>query len=484
MTIDNLPEDVLLEIFDAYRQDVELLSCYEETWNSRDGWFKLAHVCPRWRRLVHLSPTRLHVHLLFTPRRSSRATVLKRLPLFPILVDYRAASWTEREENLALAALSHRSRVRGIAFRTPCVGMAKAKLLRALCHPFPELESLEICPSIPHDGPLILPVMFLSGSAPHLRRLTLRQVAQRSLSPLLSFATGLVELTLIFHTEWGLPREASLLQNLQRMSCLRHLELNLIYRLGTMASDLPLTADHSPPIVAGDVVSLSKLTHLLFTGHRLYLQALVVGLAAPSLQYLDAKLFGQPHGSFPIPHLCKFICDSGCQFTAIHLVFSRSKLKFHAATDSQSIDDRPFKMIIPGPGSLEQMGQELSGPLSTVKELSIALNEPWFNELPRGPEQWRGFFYHVPQVKMVQVSSGKEALNVAHSFQLDGGEPAMDLLPALEQTKVDIRYLPDIASSRSDLYASIRVAFEPLITARNQVGCPIMLLITGVDGVR
>ena len=115
VTINDLSEDVLLEVFDAYRRNVELLTRYENIWNSRDGWFKLAHVCPRWRRLVLMSPTRLHLHLLFTPRRSSRVNMLKQLPPFPILVDYRAATtWTEQVEDLALAALRPRSRVRGI----------------------------------------------------------------------------------------------------------------------------------------------------------------------------------------------------------------------------------------------------------------------------------------------------------------------------------------------------------------------------------
>ena len=60
VAINNLSKDVLLEVFDAYRRNVELLTRYENIWNSRDGWFKLAHVCPRWRRLVLMSPTRLH----------------------------------------------------------------------------------------------------------------------------------------------------------------------------------------------------------------------------------------------------------------------------------------------------------------------------------------------------------------------------------------------------------------------------------------
>src|SRR6266702_1528757 len=146
VTIDNdkLPEDVLLEIFGAYRQLYELQPDYENVWNSRDGWFKLAHVCLHWRRVVLSSSSHLHVHLLFTPHRSPREPMLRCLPRFPILVDHRAGPWTEKEENLALAAIRHRNRVRGIALRRPYTEQHRAKLLRALSHHFPELESLEI----------------------------------------------------------------------------------------------------------------------------------------------------------------------------------------------------------------------------------------------------------------------------------------------------------------------------------------------------
>ena len=456
MTIDNLLEDVLLEIFDAYRHDMELLPRYENAWNSRDGWFKLSHVCPRWRRLVHLSPTRLHVHLLFTRCRSSRATVLKRLPPFPILVDYRITSWRKREENLALATLMHcTSRVRGITLRGSFMNMVK--LLAALDHPFPELESLEIL----GGGLLTLPAAFLSGSAPCLRRLTLQNVAPRCISPLLSFATGLIELSLTLHTEGVLPPEPSLLPNLQRMSRLRRLELILAY-YGITQSDPPL------PSCAGNVVPLSMLTHLIFRGHRLFLQALIVGLVAPSLQHLDAELSGRPHGGFPIPHLCKFICDplANCQFTAIRFVFSNLHLKFFAKTGPQSVGDPPFRIISRRPVLLEQMGQELSGPFSTVEELIITLDEPCY--IPSLTDQWHGLFYHVPQVKMVQLHA-KVALSAACSFQQGGQESAIDLLPALEQVKVLL------AGGCDDLNVSIYDAFEPLIAARQRAGRPIRL---------
>jgi hypothetical protein len=182
-----------LEIFDAYRQLYASEPRYEDIWNSRDGWFKLTHVCRNWRRLVHLSPSRLHVYLRFTPRRSSKAPLLKKLPPFPILVDFRHASWTKREVRLALAALEHHGRVREISLGTK-LSKEPTEVFEALSHPFPELESLEICFS--HIIYLTtLPTTFL-GSASCLRRLELQVFEQRYLSPLLSTIRGLVELLL------------------------------------------------------------------------------------------------------------------------------------------------------------------------------------------------------------------------------------------------------------------------------------------------
>ncbi|KAF8257658.1 hypothetical protein EI94DRAFT_1267481 [Lactarius quietus] len=170
ITIDKLSEDVLLEIFDAHRRLYELEPRYETVWNSRDGWFKLTHVCRSWRCLVHMSPTRLHVHLLFTPRRSSRVNMLKNLPQFPILVDYSVAGWTYREQSRALAAIRHRNRVRGITI------VDVGNILRAMSHPFPELENLKIVSRDGYYSELVLPATFLSGSAPCLRRLMLQDV--------------------------------------------------------------------------------------------------------------------------------------------------------------------------------------------------------------------------------------------------------------------------------------------------------------------
>ena len=473
-SINKLPDDVLLEVFDAYRLDLQRQPRYEYVWNSRDGWFKLAHVCLRWRLVVLSSSSRLHLHLLFTPWRPSKVHMLRRLPQFPVIVDYTASPWTEREENLAVAAIGTGSRVHRLALRRSYANMAK--LLRALDRPFPELESLEIFP-IHGRNPyslsplqLTLPPKFISTSAPRLTRLALRDVHPECLAPLLSSATGLIDLNLDIW--YSATPETSLLTDLKRMSCLHRLELRLTYR----NRDVSLDSGPPPPVgaLAGDIVSLSKLTHLIFGGHASHLEALVAGLAAPSLQHLEAGLIGQ-FSTFPIPHLCRFISEAECRFIAVRLDFSSQELKLSAETSSNLVRDQPFKLVIPGHSqavSLEEMGNRLSQPLSTVEELVVVLLVPW----PTPPfSQWHRFFSHIQQVKVVRVPSFL-ARRIARSLQ-DGQVPSLDLLPALEQIEVDMVMVPSFLSNGSDddSYATINDAFMPFIDARRRAGRPIRL---------
>ena len=464
-----LPEDVLLEIFDAYRQLYQLQPNYEQAWNGKDGWFKLAHVCLHWRRVLFLSSSRLHVHLLLTPHRPWNP-VLRCLPHFPIFFDYTTVSapplrWTDKEENLALAAISHRSRVRRIALQEPC----STRVLQALSHPFPELESLKLeFSTIYAFNPrrLVIPATLLSGSAPCLRQLTLRIVELEALLPLLSSATGLEELALTISVHSTIP-EASFVANLQRMSCLRRLELKLphSHRVTTLSPNPP------PPATAGDVVTLPRLTDFIFKGHGLYLQMLVVKLAAPSLQHLDIERWTRnTFDIFPTPQLSNFICHMECQFKVVHLDFLYWKVNFCAETCHKSDRAQPFRLNITRPFPWEQIVQILSEPLSTVEELIVGQEIPEFPQAGHQEDliQWRGFFSCIRQVKIVRVHH-LLALHVVLSLQLDDQEPDLDLLPALEQVEV---YAP-IRSNGKEEYVFIRDAFGPLIAARQQVGRPI-----------
>ena len=468
--------EILLEIFDTYRQLHGFQPNYKKAWNSRDGWFKLAHVCLHWRRVVFSSSSRLHVCLLFTPWRSSREPFLRDLPRFPILIDYRIELWdTEKEVNFELAVNGHhQSRVRGIAVRSPY----RPRVLETLSHPFPELESLEFesYGSYPYDPPpgLDLTATLLSGSAPSLRRLTLQEVELASLIPLLSSTTGLEELALKLWVTRGTHPEVLFIANLQRMSCLCRLEFKFEF-CGPI-----IAASPNPPLPASarDVVPLPRLTDFIFVGHSSYLEILATRLAAPSLRHLDAEYYGEDATS-PLPQLCKFINDSECHFKAIRLDLSSPGVTLSADTCSKFDHAEPaFRICIPLPIPWEDIGQMLSGPLSTVEELVIGWTFPAFRLVQHHNIPWHALFYHIPQVKLVKMLqvNFQVTLDVAHALQLDGQEPALDLLPSLEQVEVKLPTFI-LESTRSAAYVRIRDAFQPLISTRQQVGHPIKLSI-------
>ena len=53
VTIDVLPDDLLLEIFDLYREEEAHRSSIYTEW----GWTTLAHVCRRWQGIILASPS-------------------------------------------------------------------------------------------------------------------------------------------------------------------------------------------------------------------------------------------------------------------------------------------------------------------------------------------------------------------------------------------------------------------------------------------
>jgi hypothetical protein len=406
------------------------------------------------------------VHLLFAPRRSLKALLLRNLPTFPILIDYRLAKWTKRDVSRVLAALKLRGRVRGISLRTKSESYPDmAQIFSALSHA-PKLESLEIDPFHDHEY-VIFPDTFHLGSTSCLRRLKLRNVQPRCISPLLSTVTGLVELALNLKVLHNTLPEESLLADLKRMSCLRRLELRLTY--------LPwhhgiLSNSPRPPAFTGDIVPLPNLMQFVFTGPHIYLEALAVVLTAPSLQHLDTEVTDEPD-SFPLPQLCRFICNTDNQFNLVRLDLSTSQLRFTAETRSKSVYAQTFRIIVPRHIWSGEIGIRLSGPLATVEELVIV----WSTARDRRGIQWGGFFNHLPQVKVLQVP-WQLALGVAHSFQQDGQEPTMDLLPALEQVNMDMdmtQFLPP--SLRRNSQDQVTNAFKSLIAARKKVGRSIML---------
>jgi hypothetical protein len=105
---DELPGDVLLDIFDFY---TDTTSSSEQKVTDPEVWQTLVHVCRRWRSLVFRSPRRLNLRLIIctTEIRTRHPDRLDVWPALPLIVrgDMDLSSGTDK----IIAALEQSNRV-------------------------------------------------------------------------------------------------------------------------------------------------------------------------------------------------------------------------------------------------------------------------------------------------------------------------------------------------------------------------------------
>jgi hypothetical protein len=307
VTIDHLPGEVLLEIFDHY-----LGNFYGQTslrvWSNNNGWFKLAHVCHKWRCIVLASPRRLQVMLFFAESTPTRAAVLEcpSLAHLPIVVDYSRIVWNAGAQTRLISALRYPNRVVRITINGSCKNFDK--ICKALDLPLPALTSLELHNMKGNVEP-IRQASSLLTSIKSLLHLRLDNAELSSLLPLLSVTRALESLTLIVDALFWQREGTSLLTHLQRIPHLRDIQVS------TRSSFLENM--NKPPITT---VLLAELSHLYFYGQCAEIEWFVAGLTAPSLQRLHISVL-ESSRTLCIPHLSKFISVAGIDFFAARLSF-------------------------------------------------------------------------------------------------------------------------------------------------------------------
>jgi hypothetical protein len=285
MTIDILPDDVLLEIFD-------FLVVKSNRSKAENWWHTLVHVCRKWRNLIFGSPHRLNLRLVCSDRTLVRK-MLDVWPPLPIVI----LNFTRRKsggDNI-IAALERNDRVCQITLK---VNPQWEKVLDAMQKPFPALTRLVFSLNI--EIPLVVPDSFIGGSAPRLQVLHLERCPIPGLPKLLLSATDLVHLNL-----WRIPHSGYIspeamitcLSTLPRLEelCLKfqspQSRPNRESRLGRL---LPPTRSALPALIK-----------LQFAGVSEYLEDFVARIDSPILDSLDIKLFHQL--IFDTPQLIQFI---------------------------------------------------------------------------------------------------------------------------------------------------------------------------------
>lgn len=301
ITIENLPPEILEEIFRFYRQDAMALS-RGRPWE----WHRLTQVCQTWRSIILHPTNRLGLQLFCTNGTPVRKT-LHCWPDLPIVMRYGvfpgpnplAAGDVED----IVTALQQPGRLRTIQLTVTIPLLEKLatskqepKLVTLTQERFPELEHLELTTQT--EAELVLHDQFLGGAAPRLHTLRTTRIALPALPQLLLSATNLVSLQLEAIPSTGYIPPEYLIITLALMSRLQMLHVHFLSP--TSHSDPPKELPYSSP----EHANLRFLKHFEFHGDIEYLEQLSDGIIAPA-KYIYITYFNDLE--FDIPRLVEFL---------------------------------------------------------------------------------------------------------------------------------------------------------------------------------
>ena len=300
-----LDDDSLLNIFILYRpfllgeyQDVKIRIKGRVKWAGERWWYRLAHVCQRWRNLILGSASYLGLCLVCTYG-TPVADMLVHSPPFPLVIDYQYHDITVEDEEAILLALEQRDRVRRIRLAKPILQLPK--LIMAIDGEYPILEYLVLWyPRAPESWSTVL-ILPETLQTPHLRHLaTNGSIPIPIRPPLLGTTTGLVTLSLAMFHPSTYFQPAVLLQWLSFVPQLEILVLafHFIVRNRNVERQLICT-----PIMTH--VTLPNLRSFAFKAASAYSEAVLSRITAPRLG--DFKIDYPKQLTSFVPQLLQFM---------------------------------------------------------------------------------------------------------------------------------------------------------------------------------
>jgi hypothetical protein len=433
VTIDNLPDNVLLDIFDYC-----LEGRYIDIWTQEWAWRTLILVCRRWRSIILASPHRLDLRIICTDR--TRAKEISGIwPTLPIEIVAggwaRHNPWRRRDANNVIAALKHNNRICRISLLE-----TSSSLLEQITEittttqaaPFPALTHLRLtrCDSPYNEREGALPDEFLGGSTPRLRSCFLRHIAFPGIWNLLLTADHLVELRLsnIPHSDYISPQamatHLSMMPNLKRLS--------IGFQSPRSRPDLSSPQKfRSPPAR----VVFPALTSFWFRGVSEYADDLTSHIHAPLLGEINITLFNQLifntprlhdffsrhwHNKLPRgPATVKFECGS--------VTFQHKSMGLSLEVSCAKSDWQLFDSPLP--------------PFADLEHLHLQICEDPYNEGPRWQDdtessQWLELVQPFHSVKNLYLSR-EIAPRAALALQGLTGQSVTEILPALKYLFVE-----------------------------------------------
>jgi len=393
-TIDMLPDEVLVEIFELYIEEL----------GDEEDWETLLHVCRRWRQIAFAAPRRLELRIVCTAGTPARA-LLDVWPTLPILV--RVVGLDDEDLDNVVAAVEHNNRISEIYIKDVS-NYALERIAAAMQRPFPEMTD---CVLVSFDEIVTdLPDSLLGGSAPRLRSLMLESIPFPALPNLLLSATNLVRLRLNDVPASGyIPLEAmvdclSLLTGLE--------ELQLEYR-----SSYPLFDQTSRRLLPLTRTVLPVLTRLSFHGVAEYLEGIFASIEAPLLECVHITFLSP--GIFDVSRVSMFIGRTKRfeGFDQAHIHFDQHFVNVTLSSRKGATGGVSLKFSVRCIGSVWQL-QYLSRnhsrfvpPLRDLerfdlREFQNRLSPLWTDGMESATSRWLELLRHFTSVETLYLSEG------------------------------------------------------------------------------
>jgi hypothetical protein len=462
MTINILPDNVLLEIFVFYRSD-HRPSSYGYPYLTAWQWLSLVHVCLRWRQIIFASPHRLDLQIFCAHGNPVRKN-LGIWPPFPITVDYCFPYWgmTHNDEDNLIAALEHPDRVR--YFGLDITGSQLGKMVTLMQVPFPILTHLKILSGRGYVS--VFPTEFLGGSAPCLQNIRLNGIPFPTLPRLLLSAGDLVTLELLEIPLNGYIPSEAMVASLAVLPRLAYLIIG--FESATHRPNLT----HPPPITRP---FLPALTSFEFRGASKYLEDLVAPIDAPQLNRIRVR-FLDDSLDFRIPQLSMlFDRSAGPPYTLAAVRFSFYTVTFdmYRHTNYLGWEQEPASthFLCEFEGSdwqlplIAQVLSNVSPMLSTVVHLKLDVILIRGQLEGAGDVEWLHFLNQLSTVQALHVSR-QFAEHLAFALKNITGEMVAKALSSLEFICLEDRPTSSV---------------EKFIAARRVSGRPVTVLRTATE---
>ena len=445
--VSSLPDDVLLEIFRSYMDQI----------HHEDAWYKLVHVCRKWRSVVFSSPRWLHLELRCTNRRPVKGM----LDIWPAALPIVIVSLTDPcgpgVTNVIAALIGH-DRVRRInVWGVPNLLLESA----AIKKPFPQLTNLTLR-SNEENAPVITD-SFLGGSAPRLQSLELTGI------PLLFPALGKLLLSsrnLVTFCLWDIPNSGIISPGLIVTALSASTMLQQLF-IGFRSPRSRADREHRHPPLFERLV-LPSLTKFYFKGDSEYLEDIVGRIDTPALDRFNITFFTQL--VFNMPLLRDFLSRTTV-FREPHqarVFFNEPSIEFNLSHYGGIADCRmlEIRILCSMPewqlSSLAQFCSIALPPFPTLERLRIYPGAHFPTDMESS--QWLELFNPFINVKAL-VLPLSFARRVATALGELTGPTVAEVLPALRQLSVNETFS----------HGPFRKIFAQFVTARQLCGHPVSL---------